>query len=204
MNKLINILRETLLKQKMKDHRTFLENNAMIGKYVNSASFTSKNYILRLNINNFSKEKDRIIIGDNCNLSLSIFCNYEGSVKIGDFVFMNEGCLIRVDHSVEIGSHCLFGPRVHIWDTDNHPLSRSARHKQAEIIPLERINTYDADGGPIKIGNDVWLCMDVLVLGGVTIGDGSIVAAKSVVTKDIPPMKIAAGIPAKIIGDVPE
>jgi acetyltransferase-like isoleucine patch superfamily enzyme len=53
--------------------------------------------------------------------------------------------------------------------------------------------------GPVTIGNDVWIGMGALILSGVTIGDGSVVAAHSVVTKDVPPYAIVAGNPAQIV-----
>jgi acetyltransferase-like isoleucine patch superfamily enzyme len=72
----------------------------------------------------------------------------------------------------------------------------------ASEFPL--IRSYDADGGDITIGNDVWVGMGALILGGVTIGDGAIIAARSVVTKNVEPYTIVAGIPAKRIGEVPQ
>ena len=57
---------------------------------------------------------------------------------------------------------------------------------------------------PIIIGNNVWLGFDVVVLKGVTIGDGAIIGAKSVVTRDIPAWSIAAGNPAQVVKYIPE
>lgn len=185
-------------------YRKKLAASAEIGICFNKSLAHSKTYVLECAIRNLSSDPARIHIGDNCNLSVSIFCNTLGKVEIGNYVFMNGRCSIRVDHMVRIGSHCLFGPRVTISDTDSHPLSRAARHLQAEEIPLRLIDTYLADGGPVIIGDDVWVGMDSLILGGVTIGEGSVIAAHSVVTKDIPPMSIAAGIPARVIAQVPD
>ena len=55
--------------------------------------------------------------------------------------------------------------------------------------------------GPVVIGEDCWICSHVVILKGVTIGDGAVVAAGSVVNQDIPPYAIAAGVPAKVVGD---
>jgi len=97
----------------------------------------------------------------------------------------------------------MFGPDVMVWDTDSHPLSRAKRHAQAELIPSQLIDPREASGGPIEIGNDVWICLGALILGGVKIGDGAIVAARSVVTRDVAPMTIVGGIPSRMIGAVP-
>jgi len=201
---ILDSLIELRKRHKVVLYRKFLDTQAILGSnFCMSKALNYKN-VLKFNVSNRSGNRERIIIGNNCNISASIFCNTGGQIIIGDFVYMNSGGQLRADHLIKIGSHCLFGPRVAIWDTDNHPLSRSKRHAQAELIPLEFINSYEAGGGPIVIGEDVWVCMDSLILGGVTIGDGSIVAARSVVTKNVPPLSIVAGVPARIIGNVPE
>lgn len=145
-----------------------------------------------------------ITIGNWCNLSVTGLINEKGSLSIGDYVYMN-GVHIRVDHQLRIGSHCMFGPGVKIWDTNNHPLSVAERHAQCESIAHEGfIDSYAAGGGDIIIEDDVWIGMDVLILGPVRIGRGSVVAARSVVTKDVPAMTLVAGVPAKKIGDAAE
>jgi acetyltransferase-like isoleucine patch superfamily enzyme len=192
------------MNHKVIKHRKYLNELALLGDNFCSSKAHPSHAVLNLKIENKSGDRSRIKIGHNCNLLGSIYCNLNGQIDIGDFVYMNGGGSIRTDHQLNIGSHCLIGPRVIIWDTDNHPLSVSKRHAQAERIPNEIISSYDADGGSIRIGNDVWLCMDSLILGGVEIGNGSIVSARSVVTKNVPPMSIVAGVPARVIGEVPE
>jgi maltose O-acetyltransferase len=61
------------------------------------------------------------------------------------------------------------------------------------------IDSYEAGGGDIIIGDDVWIGMDCTILGGVSIGNGSVVAAGSVVTKSIPDNVLVGGVPAKVI-----
>lgn len=142
-----------------------------------------------------------ITIGDWCNLSVTGMVNEQGSISIGEYVYMNSVHL-RVDYDLQIGSHCLFGPGVKLRDTSNHPLSYSERHKQCELIAQSgMIDSYAAKGGSIIIEDDVWIGMDALILGPVKIGKGAVVAARSVVTKDVPPMTVVAGVPAKKIGN---
>lgn len=194
-----------LLSRRIKRHRFRLTRVARIGIQNSATLEADSSFILKLKITNHSGDPKRIIIGNYCTLSLDILCNTKGQVVISDYVYMNGGCWIRCDHQVVIGSHCLFGPRVGIADTNSHPLSRALRHAQAEQIAHKGpIDSYLADGGPVVIGNDVWICMDSLILGGVTVGDGAIVAAHSVVTKDVPAMTLVGGCPARVIGSVPE
>ena len=61
------------------------------------------------------------------------------------------------------------------------------------------VKTIDLPSLPIKIGNDVWIGVEAMILDGVTIGDGAVIGARTVVTKDIPPYAIAVGVPAKIV-----
>jgi acetyltransferase-like isoleucine patch superfamily enzyme len=82
----------------------------------------------------------------------------------------------------------------------------SKRHIQceeiAESFPLAK--SYEADGSSITIKEDVWIGMDALILGGVTMGKGAVVAARSLVTKDVAPYTLVGGVPTKVIGSVPE
>ena len=105
------------------------------------------------------------------------------SLSIGDQVYMNAGTSIEVWHEVRIGSNCQFGPFASVIDDDRHEVEPGAiLHK-----------------GPTILGNNVWLGRSAAVMPGVTVGDGSVIGANSVVTRDIPPNCFAAGSPAKVI-----
>lgn len=107
---------------------------------------------------------------------------------------------MRIDHNLRIGSHCLFAGNVKLCDTDNHPLSPVERHEQCEYrAKYGFIDSYKAGGGDITIGNDVWIGMYKIVLNGVTIGNGSVIATGSVVTKSIPENVLAGGVPSREI-----
>ena len=165
----------------------------------------NKYQLLNVKVNNKTGDKKNIEFGNSCNVSCNITLNERGTINIGDFVFMNY-VKMRIDYDLSIGSHCMFGPNVVLWDTDNHPLAASKRHKQCEEIaegfPLAK--SYEAGGGSITIKEDVWIGMDALILGGVTIGKGAVVAARSVVTKDVAPYTLVGGVPALKIGVVPK
>lgn len=106
------------------------------------------------------------------------------NIKIGKNVFINAGCKFQDQGGIEIGDGALIGHGV-VLATLNHdfaPENRSTLHPSA-----------------IKIGKNVWIGSNAAVLPGVSIGDGAIVAAGAVVTRDIPAKTIAAGVPAKVI-----
>lgn len=107
-------------------------------------------------------------------------------VSIGDNCGFS-GTVIAAADSIRIGSNVLCGANVTITDTDWHHTD-SAKRKD-ELAPA----------APIVIEDNVWLCMNVTVLKGVTIGCGSVIAANSVVTESIPDNVIAAGQPAIVI-----
>lgn len=102
---------------------------------------------------------------------------------LGDGSFINVDSKVYCKKQIEIGNNTFIGEEVIIRDTDEHSLDK----KNYE-------NTK-----PIKIGNHVWIGMRCMILKGVTIGDNCIIAAGSIVTKDIPNNCLVAGNPAKII-----
>ena len=114
---------------------------------------------------------------------VSIFVADGATLSIGDDFYMNAGTSIEVWHEVRIGSNCLFGPFASVIDDDRHEVEPGAiLHK-----------------GPTILGDNVWLGRSAAVMPGVTVGDGSVIGANSVVTRDIPPGSFAAGAPARVI-----
>lgn len=100
--------------------------------------------------------------------------------------------------SVKIGRYCSFADGVKLLACGDHPLGK------ATTYPLKRklvggANTDMISKGRIVIGNDVWVGMNAVILGGVTIGDGAVVGAGSVVTKNVPPYTVVCGNPAREI-----
>ena len=134
------------------------------------------------------KPDGRIIVGDRFiagghNSRVSLLASPGATLRIGNDVAINHGTEIEAWHDVRIGNNTMLAPYVSILDHDRH-----------EIEPGASMHR-----GPVVIGNNVWLCRNVCVMSGVTIGDGSVIGANSVVTRDIPAGVFAAGAPAKII-----
>ena len=198
---LIGKIKSHAFRMTLRGHMAILQNNCVVGQqFCKSPTYKeNKGQLLSVKIINRTNDKRKISFGDFCNVSVSIFLNDKGSIKVGDYVYMNSVSM-RIDYNLRIGSHCLFGPNVRLLDTNNHPLSSVERHKQCEFIANHGfVDSYIASGGDIIIGNDVWIGMDVIVLGNVNIGSGSVIAAGSIVTKSIPENVLAGGIPAKVI-----
>lgn len=99
------------------------------------------------------------------------------------------GLNARIQGPVSIGDHVMMGPEVHIY-TRNHDFSR-------RDIPM--IDQGDTISEPVIIGDDVWIGARSIILPGVTVGNGAIIAAGSVVTKSVAPYTIVGGNPAKLI-----
>ena len=130
----------------------------------------------------------RFQTGAECVLDFDATIECSGVLRLGERVIFGHHCTIGCNQSIEIGDDCLLAEMVSIRDHD-HNFARTD-------VP---IRAQGATCAPVVIGRDVWLGAKVTVLKGVTIGDGAIVGANAVVTRDIPPMAIAAGIPARVI-----
>lgn len=114
---------------------------------------------------------------------------YGACIYIGDNTRINGACL-HACHSIHVGRNCLIAANCQIMDSNGHDLSFDN--------VADRINTT-GQAESVVIEDNVWLGISVIVLPGVTIGQGAIVGAGSVVTKDIPPMSIAVGVPAQVV-----
>ncbi|MBK7821320.1 MAG: sugar O-acetyltransferase [Tessaracoccus sp.] len=106
------------------------------------------------------------------------------NITFGEGVFVNSGCAFQDQGGVTIGDGALIGHNV-VIATLNHDLDPA---KRADIVPA-----------PVVIGAGAWIGSNATILPGVTIGDGAVVAAASVVTKDVPPRTVVVGSPARVI-----
>jgi acetyltransferase-like isoleucine patch superfamily enzyme len=150
-----------------------------------------------------NKKKRSVVIGNHvsCYAGCSFAVGKEGLCTIGDFTLLN-GALIMVEEKIEIGSHCLVSWNVGIADSDFHPLEPAQRLIDAHALapffkdrpPRPKLKT-----APVIISNNVWIGMNATILKGVTVGENSVVAAGSVVTKSVPPNVVVAGNPAIVV-----
>lgn len=144
---------------------------------------------------NKSKRKNKNIghlsIDEGAKVKIGNFTSYAGgslAIKNGAFFiakdgYMNYDSIIFCSKKIEIGEHTIIGERVKITDSNKHTINTENFKKEAPVI----------------IGDHVWICNDATVLPGVTIGNGAVIAAGAVVTKDVPPYTLVGGVPAKVI-----
>lgn len=118
---------------------------------------------------------------------------FSPTITIGDGCTIRHGSQITAINYIHIGNNLLTGPNVLITDNAH---GANERIDELKIRPQDRLLTSK---GGVTIGDNVWLGARVVVLPGVSIGDGAVIAAGSIVTKDIPAYSIAAGIPARVI-----
>ena len=133
---------------------------------------------------------DRVVLRSSP-VSVELATGSHGLLVIGALTSINTGASIHADCSVQIGERVRIAPYVHIMDTAFHDLSDHNKRPPAR---------------PVVIEDDVWIAVKATVMPGVRIGRGAVVAAQSVVTKDVPAGAIVAGAPARIVresADVP-
>ena len=141
----------------------------------------------------------QISLGSRCTIEQHVYFKFDGtwspgpSLIIGDNVFIGAGCEFNFRGKIDIGPDCLIAAGCRFIDHDHG----SARR---DIIMASQA------GGeaPIVLEHDVWLGANVIVLKGVTIAHGAIVAAGGVVTNNIPAYEIWGGVPARKIGERPD
>ncbi|MBR2188760.1 MAG: sugar O-acetyltransferase [Eubacterium sp.] len=115
-----------------------------------------------------------------------VYMDYGSNVHFGKEVFVNHGCYFMDGAEIAIGDHAFIGPYCGFY-TATHPLDYPRRNRGLEKAK------------PISIGDNCWLGANVVVLQGVRIGSGCVIAAGSVVKDDIPDHTVAAGNPARVI-----
>src|SRR5919199_312922 len=113
----------------------------------------------------------------------------EGRIRIGGGSFLNLGVQVAAVQLVEIGEHCMFANGCFVTD-GNHRFDDPARP-----VPWQGFTTK----GPTRVEDNVWCGANVVITSGVTVGRRSVIGANSVVTTDLPPFSIAAGVPARVL-----
>ena len=135
---------------------------------------------------------DRVSFGKNQVWVVGFKGFEDARLKIEKNSTVNFGCLISVASSVYIGENCRIAGGVQIYDNNSHPIDYMARRDNGGYLT-------ESDVKSVHIGDDVWLGTGSIIMKGVNIGNGAIVAAKAVVTKDVPAHTIVAGNPAKVV-----
>lgn len=129
-------------------------------------------------------------VGENCYIEPPFHANWGGkNIFFGNNVYANFNLTAVDDVEIIVGDNVLFAPNVTLT-TANHPIAPKLRAKGYQYCKK------------IVIKNNVWICSGAIILAGVTIGENSVIAAGSVVTKDIPANVVAMGIPCKVYREI--
>jgi acetyltransferase-like isoleucine patch superfamily enzyme len=189
------LLRGLFLKIRLKKHQGLLFIGT--GVKVNHAYqlITGKNTILEDNVFINALSEDGVILGDNVTIARDgiLFCTgviaQKGKgITIGNGTGISARAYFSGQGGIVIGTECIFGPEVKIY---------SENHNYAD--PNQTIKAQGVNRKGVIIGDNCWIGGGVSILDGVTIGNGCVIAAGSVVNRSIPENSIAAGIPARII-----
>jgi acetyltransferase-like isoleucine patch superfamily enzyme len=149
-----------------------------------------------------SQDADRIsiYIGEHTHIRGELMTFPGGKIEIGDFCYIGGETKVWSDTFIKIGDRVLISHNVNIFDNQTHPLDPVERHNQfVHIIQKGFPKDIDLSGKPVVIEDDVWIACNAVILRGVHIGRAAVIAAGSVVTKDVPSGTIVAGNPAKVI-----
>jgi len=169
---------------------------------VNSNVTISKPVVINYKLLKLEKNTT-LVVGQYSRITGSLDCQKEGaSLIIGENCFVGSGTNIVSTSDMLIGSNTLISHNCYITDTDGHSMDSQIRKCD---IPNRWRGFKDWSSvvsRPVDIGEDVWIGPNCIVLKGVKIGQGAVISAGSVVTKNVDPLTIVAGVPARKIKDL--
>jgi acetyltransferase-like isoleucine patch superfamily enzyme len=181
-------------------------------KFIGTGTIVMPSFDVELRSGNID---GRISIGENSVLGCHITLEREvGNVFIGDNTYISAGTHLICAEQIEVGSNVLIAWGCNIVDHDSHSLNwleraddvrnwREGLMSQGKNAASKLKNWRVVPMAPIHIGNKVWIGFNAIVLKGITIGEGAVVAAASVVTKDVPAWTLVAGNPARPLKELP-
>lgn len=180
-------------------------------KYPQSVSF-GKNTILRDSVRFEIPYNNKVTIGDDCMINCNfIFESDKGEIEIGDRVFINSNTNLISREKIKIGNDVTIAWGCMIYDHNSHSIDWKERRNDM----YQQFKDYEETGDfiknknwdvvksrPITICDKAWIGFDCTILNGVTIGEGAIVGAKSVVRENVEPWTIVVGNPARKIKEI--
>ena len=155
--------------------------------------------------NCFADKPGLITIGHSCEIFGTLYSMDEGKITIGDYTEIRENSFVGSVDEIKIGSYVIISNNIKIYDNNNHPTDPKTRKEMCKNgFHGEAWRWTYAEHAPVVIEDNVWIGERSTILKGVTIGEGSIVACNSVVTKSVPPYSLVAGNPAKVVKKIVE
>jgi acetyltransferase-like isoleucine patch superfamily enzyme len=146
--------------------------------------------------------RDRIVVGAQSLIDGELLVHdYGGQIEIGRSCYVGMGSRIWSGEHLRIGDHVFIAHHVTITDTNAHQLDAAERatHYQRTVVEGNPFEKGSIETAPVVIGDHAWINFNVAILKGITIGEGAIIGAGSVVTKNVPPYVLCAGNPAQVI-----
>tara|TARA_B110000211_G_C14002293_1_gene519082 strand:- start:380 stop:979 length:600 start_codon:yes stop_codon:yes gene_type:complete len=175
------------LKKKLISRKALVGRNIIIGRHTKISLM-------------FGSDKKSISVGDNCKIFGVLISQGGGEIQIENNVQVGPGTIIGACESILIKKGALLSNNIKIIDNNNHPVHPLDRIKMNATPVGDELRSWNYSiSNPVVIGENTWIGQDSRICKGVTIGDNSIVAANSVVTKDVPANSIVAGNPAKVV-----
>jgi acetyltransferase-like isoleucine patch superfamily enzyme len=158
----------------------------------------------RARIRNARGDSSKIVIGSNTHVLGDLSTSaHGGEIRIGEWCYIGEASRIWSAANIELGDRVLVSHSVNIFDSLTHPIHAAARHAQVkQIFEQGHPQKLSLDENPVRIHNDAWIGAGAMILRGVTVGEGGIVAAGAVVTRDVPAYAIVAGNPATLVREL--
>ena len=183
--------------------QAYLQNHAVRKSYSSIVVGTGTKISATAQIVN-RREKEYITLGKDCLVDGEIHTFLKGGkVIFGNGVYLGTNSRIWSNNQVSIGDHVLISHGVNIIDTDSHEINHQERlishttWKQGVTSLGDNVISK-----PILIKDHAWISFNVTILKGVTIGEGAIIGANSVVTKDVPAYTVAVGNPAQVVKEL--
>lgn len=166
------------------------ENSSLKGKEkaeeINNTAIGDRDEIVRLEREMIGKSGNELYIPP------PVYVSYGFNIEVGENFYANKDCIFMDTSSIKFGDNVIVGPRCCFYCA-GHPIYGGVRSQD---------NDYFEFTLSITVGNDVWIGGNVIVLPGITIGNGSVIGAGSVVTNDIPSNVIVAGNPARVLREI--
>ena len=172
-----------------------LEAGSEVGRLMDEAAYAAQRVTARINNGSHTQEELSELFSEltgravdkSFKLFPPFYTDFGKNIKVGRNVFINSGCCFQDQGGIEIGDGTLIGHQVVIATLNHDP----DPEKRGDMFPR-----------PDKNGAKQWIGSHATLLPGVTVGEGAIVAAGAVVTRDVPPRSVVAGVPARVIKSI--